>query len=597
MEIIMKITSFKHALALMLCILMAFSLFACDASKETVTDEETTTVEETTVEETTVEETTAEETTVEETTTPEETTNAEETSGVIETPREEAYFTTEMSMGNETCFYEHHRSADGKILYTLVRSFAAYGIVIYRMDYSYDSTTNRLSEIDISFCDTRIEYEAYAQLLTHIGEYRFVSDESGVTGTYYKLNSRGEYIPTSNTMSIKYDGAHVVEAVVDYLAVTYENGVKKSEIIESMNWTMDYTYNESGSTKSLDIVMANGSESAFALEYDEHGYLTAVEFSEGKDELEGMYFTFDPETGYSMYYKMVSADYGVENFVAEFTLTYTEKGGISSVNTVGYSRLGDGTKNEFKFNFAMSYNEDGQVTLITETEFDNNEHGKREKHYSYDENGNLSEEIKLYWYPDLNGNLTEEYSSEEKYSYKYDELGRLTEKKTESSDGDDFTDSYTYDEYDRIIIKEENGTKINDGIMGSVPVFKHILHEYTYHQNGERSSETRTNYDKSGEIIDKMLYEYNEDGEVTAEKMWEGNSEGQLVQTDNRTYTYTREYDDAGELVKKITEIITYDETGAPTDKEVRTETYSGNSVSGTTDYYTYSNGEWVKRQ
>ncbi len=591
----MKKPSLKHIFAFVLCILMVFLLFACETNKETNDAEETTTAEETTVEETTVEETTVEETTnAGETTNSEETTDAEETENT-EPPRTEAYLTTEMCIMSEAFFYEHHRSADGKIQYTLVRSYGAYGIVVYRMDYSYDKTTSRLSEMDISFCDTRIEYAAYAQILTYIGEYRFVADESGVKGTYYKLNSHGEYVQTPNTMSIKYDGANVVEAVADQITVIYENGVKKSENSNGSSWGAKYTYDKNGSMKTFDMIYEDESIGVFTLGYDEHGYLASAELRESESELDGFYFTFDPETGYATKHRNVSADNGVEDLVAESTITYTENGGISSVNTVGYSRSGDGKKSEFEFNFAMSYNEDGHITLITETEFDNNDNGKREKHYSYDENGRLSEEIKLYWYPDLNGDLIEEYARDEKFSYQYDEYGRLIEKKTVSSDGDNFTESYAYDEYDRIIRKEEKGTKINDGLLVPMPEFNHILNECTYHKNGKYSSETRTSYNKQGEIIDKMRYEYNEDGDITAEIKWEL-SEGQLIQVSKSIYTYRTEYDDADETLRSITEIITYGNTGEPVSKEVRTITYSGNSASDRTYYYIYSDGEWVER-
>lgn len=205
--------------------------------------------------------------------------------------------------------------------------------------------------------------------------------------------------------------------------------------------------------------------------------------------------------------------------------------------------------------------------LLSKKQYQYDDKGNKTKELHYNEKGDL--EIKEEYQYDKKNNLIEykEFLGDElisKNMYSYDEKGNKIEK--HSMEKDFFSDKkdikkyiFKYDKKRRLI--EEN-IYTNRGELAMTRTFQ-------YEKNSKRVEEIRYNYN-IGNIYDRTIYQYDKNDNLTEKS----------------------NYDDKGELTKKIT--IQYDEKG----NQIKYESF--NLIRGidrkTACIYEYEpQGNWIK--
>ena len=245
--------------------------------------------------------------------------------------------------------------------------------------------------------------------------------------------------------------------------------------------------------------------------------------------------------------------------------------------------------------FSAKYDDNGLPTYLL--------YYGEELFYTYDQYGNLLEESCIY--TDAEERKTQHIS----YQYTYGKNGKPSSAAVVDNENGNYTITYTYDKYDRLISKILN----NPGENCSEEWL------YTYHNNNQIESliyrdlndyedvEITTHYDKMGKVVLEIEAEEDEGKE---EMHYSYDDHGRLIAIDYKSYyedevysaKSTYSYDDYGNIVSETltedgeTETITYSYTyGDGTLLSKRDEegtTYFdqyGNAVQYVSDYDHYT--------
>ncbi len=355
-------------------------------------------------------------------------------------------------------------------------------IIVYE-ENTYDENGNLIHEkwynTEDNYYDTEYVYDKNGFLVKETEKRSY-----GVTVTEYTVNEKGYAVTTKTTFNYTEESSGAVtisefETVYEYdeegrqlkVVNTYSNGTTTST---------ENAYNEQGDIiKQTEIdIEGKVNDSLFEYEYFENGEVrkeTNILNRFGKSSMKSEYDE----------YGNVTREYTDEKS-RTYEYTYNEQGLIATE-----LRTLDG-----KQMFEYTYDENGN--LIKEVRYNPEEpDNKTEYTYTYDEKNNRTT------YSVTNNGITDT----DKFTYVYDEAGRMLEKTTVTSTGSENKTTYEYD---------ANGNQIKvswidkDGNIGGYI-------EHTYDEDNNLIKTVRLYSDRNNEMPYTVNYTYNENGILISE--------------------------------------------------------------------------------
>ncbi len=355
--------------------------------------------------------------------------------------------------------------------------------IIVCEENTYDENGNLIHEkwynTEDNYYDTEFVYDENGFLVKEIEKRSY-----GVNVTEYTVNEKGDALTTKITFN--YDGKENGSVITSEFETVYEYDEegRQTKVVNTYSndtsTSKEYVYNEQGDIiKQTEIdIEGKVNDSRFEYEYFENGKVrkeTNILNRFGKSSMRSEY----DEHG---------------NAVREYT-------------------------DENERTYEYTYNEQGLIATKLQT-LD----GQQMFEYTYDANGNIIKEIRYnpktpddkieytYTYDDKNNRTTYSVTNNgitdtDKFTYVYDEAGRMLEKTTVTYTGSENKTTYEYD---------ANGNQIKvswidkDGNIGGYI-------EHTYDEDNNLIKTVRLYSDRDNEMPYTVNYTYNENGILISE--------------------------------------------------------------------------------
>lgn len=238
--------------------------------------------------------------------------------------------------------------------------------------------------------------------------------------------------------------------------------------------------------------------------YNRYGKPTLIKYFSD----DGSLFSYD-EVEYDEFGHVISQlRYGADGTLQKsFLRAFNEHGDITKSEQIDHLT----TYNSYRYDYTYEYYENGLIK--SKTRYINDWLFETEM-WEYDEQGNKT----VYSVANSDGRLT----SRERYTYEYDENGRITNLTAKNNLGSlMYTYTYTYDANGNILTENKYSN------VGSVS------YKYVYEYDDNNNLLEKRHYDWSGKLNKKYIYEYNEYNDAILEICYDGDG------NKNSTCVYT----------------------------------------------------------
>ena len=414
--------------------------------------------------------------------------------------------------------------------------------------YTYDSKDRVVKIEDATKNSVSMTYDEYGNVATQ-------TDSKGIV-TQHTYNNKGNVLSATRnglTTTFTYDADGKMTAYSDcmdnHFAFSYNQQGEVTAFTDTKGNKTTYSYNDSGDLSS--ITYANGRKESFVT--DIYGNTTSWTTANG-DILNTSVNDFGQIT--QTYTAGQTVDFAYNNYgeitqANDITFTYDNSGQLTGMS------YADGRKVSYEYNKAglLTKQSDEAVNVTT---------------YSYDSYGQLDK------ITDKSDNLIIDYD--------FNSLGQLV--KQTNGNGTYTTYQYTeYGEISRISHFDKNGTETdfvsyvydNDGLCAEKATFEGVW-TYTYDKNGRLLTEVFTDdngkvtqnnsytYDVMGNRLTAVIngktttYTYNNMNQIVSANgfTYRYDNAGNLLEDEERTYTWTKDHRVARETLKSTGQIWTY---------------------------------------